>query len=108
MTRQVRAHACSQSQRSVSQALSDLARARSAGTSLAGEHTDEFYRGIQHINIVIGSNNGGAVGIHWAQSQATHIRNVSISVGSGKSGMFMENGSGGFIGDLSVDGGEWR
>jgi glucan 1,3-beta-glucosidase len=70
------------------------------------EHTDEFYRGISHINIVIGSGNNGAIGIHWAQSQATHIRNVSMNLGDAHAGIFMENGSGGFIGDLNITGGD--
>lgn len=43
--------------------------------------------------------------MHWAQSQATYIRNVTIDVGDGDTGIFGENGSGGFIGDITVIGG---
>ena len=71
----------------------------------SGGHTDEFYRGIQHMNLVLGSTNPQATGIHWAESQATHIRDVYIDATGAAAGIFGENGSGGFIGDLVVVGG---
>ena len=87
----------------------------------SGEHDDEFYRGIMHFNIVIQANNYDATGIHWAESQArihacmyvtclkcaqaTQIRDVFIDAGDAAAGIFGENGSGGFIGDLVVTGG---
>jgi len=71
------------------------------------EHTDEFYRGIASVNIVVGAGNPSTTAIHWAQSQATYIRNVSISVGDGTAGIFGENGSGGWISDVTVTGGSY-
>lgn len=79
----------------------------SGDTSYDGEHDDEFYRGIAHIDIVIGANNGGAGGIHWAVSQATFLRDMVIDLGpSGTYGIFDENGSGGFASDLTIIGGQ--
>jgi hypothetical protein len=75
-------------------------------TSYSGDHDDEFYRGIAHIDVVIGENNGGAGGIHWAVSQATFLRDMVIDLGSsGTYGIFDENGSGGFASDLTIIGG---
>jgi glucan 1,3-beta-glucosidase len=76
-------------------------------TSFSGDHDDEFYRGIAHIDIIIGANNGGAGGIHWAVSQATFLRDMVIDLSaSGTYGIFDENGSGGFAADLTVIGGQ--
>ena len=46
-------------------------------------------------------NTAGA-GIHWQVAQATQISNVyfKMGVGSNSQGIWMENGSGGFISDL--------
>ena len=70
------------------------------------EDDDQFYRGISHLSIVVGAGNAGATGIHWAQSQAAHLRNVTIDMSAGgKAGLFGENGSGGFIDGLTIIGG---
>lgn len=37
--------------------------------SYDGDHDDEFYRGIMHVNIQMGAGNTAAAGIHWAMSQ---------------------------------------
>jgi len=81
----------------------------SGDTSYDGEHDDEFYRGIAHIDIVFGANNGGAGGIHWAVSQATFLRDMVLDGSAGgaapaKFGIFDENGSGGFASDLTIIG----
>ena len=53
--------------------------------------------------------NGGATGIHWQVSQATSLINIvfqmSTAAGNQHQGIFMENGSGGFLGDLVFNGG---
>lgn len=78
----------------------------SADLSDSGDHDDEFYRAVRHVDIEISPGNAGAGGIHWSVSQATHIRDVNIAVGDGHTGIFGENGSGGFISDLTVTGGD--
>ena len=66
----------------------------------------QFYRELSHIDIVVGSGNSGVTGVHWAVSQATAIRDVRIHTGDGKQGVFCENGSGGWISDLVITGGD--
>lgn len=52
-----------------------------------------------------------ATGLHWQGSQATSLINivVQMSTASGNThrGIFMENGSGGFMGDLIFNGGQY-
>ncbi len=61
----------------------------------------------QNFNVVLSQGNPKSTGIHWAQSQATMIRNVSFTMGTdAQTAMFMENGSGGFISDVTVSGGQ--
>ena len=73
-----------------------------------GEWSDDdnqFYRALSQITIVNGIGNPAATGLHWAQSQATHLRNVTIDMSTGgKAGVFGENGSGGFIDGLTIIG----
>ena len=49
-------------------------------------------------------------GIHWQVSQATSLINIvfqlSTASGNAHQGVFMENGSGGYMGDLVFNGGE--
>jgi len=79
----------------------------SGDTSYDGEHDDEFYRGIRHIDIVFGPGNVGGCGVHWAESQATFLRDMVIDLGEdGQYGVFDENGSGGFASDLTIIGGK--
>ncbi|KAJ4377825.1 exo-1,3-beta-glucanase [Neocucurbitaria cava] len=53
----------------------------------------------------------GFQGIHWPASQATTIQNVKIrmtqSSDSVHAGIFVENGSGGHMADLEIEGGEY-
>jgi glucan 1,3-beta-glucosidase len=68
-----------------------------------GDDDDSFYRGISHLTIRTAAGNPGATGLHWAQSQAGMIRNVTIDLtAGGKAGFFGENGSGGFIDGLTI------
>ncbi|KAF2191420.1 glycoside hydrolase family 55 protein [Zopfia rhizophila CBS 207.26] len=50
-----------------------------------------------------------ATGIHWATSQATSLQNIKIlmtqATNSQQQGIFIENGSGGFMADLDITGG---
>lgn len=65
----------------------------SGDTSYDGEHDDEFYRGVRHIDIVLGAGNTGGCGVHWAVSQATFLRDMVIDLGpDGQYGIFDENG----------------
>jgi glucan 1,3-beta-glucosidase len=52
-----------------------------------------------------------ATGIHWQVAQATSVTNVhfklSTEAGNKHQGIWMENGSGGFISDLTFDGGRF-
>ncbi len=52
-----------------------------------------------------------ATGIHWQVSQSTSLMNivVDMSTASGNShqGIWMENGSGGYMGDLVFNGGKF-
>ena len=77
-----------------------------AGAGEWGDDDDQFYRGISHLTIQVGAGNPAATGLHWAQSQAGHLRNVTIDMSQGgKAGFMAENGSGGFIDGLSIIGG---
>jgi glucan 1,3-beta-glucosidase len=56
---------------------------------------------------VLAAGNPKSTGIHWAQSQATHVRNVTFELDTqAQTAMFMENGSGGWISDVVVSGGQ--
>ncbi|KAF8584104.1 glycoside hydrolase family 55 protein [Ramaria rubella] len=52
-----------------------------------------------------------ATGLHWQVSQATSLTNVRVEMsqepGNNHQGLFMENGSGGFMGDLLFRGGKF-
>lgn len=50
-------------------------------------------------------------GLHWQVAQATSLINIVVEMstasGNNHQGMFMENGSGGFMGDLVFNGGKY-
>ncbi|KAF8582440.1 glycoside hydrolase family 55 protein [Ramaria rubella] len=52
-----------------------------------------------------------ATGLHWQVSQATSLYNVVVEMSTASNtahqGIFMENGSGGFMGDLIFNGGKY-
>ncbi|KAJ5220442.1 CAZyme family GH55 [Penicillium chermesinum] len=73
--------------------------------------TNVFYRQIRNLKIDltgIGATTA-ATGIHWPVGQATSIQNVEIAMSSGAGtqhqGIFIENGSGGFLTDVTTTGG---
>jgi glucan 1,3-beta-glucosidase len=71
---------------------------------------NNFYRSVR--NFVIDLRQGPASGItalHWQVSQSTSLMNLRVEMGTGSAhqGMFMENGSGGFMGDLIFNGGKY-
>ncbi|KAH5082276.1 hypothetical protein HBI82_010620 [Parastagonospora nodorum] len=75
--------------------------------------TNIFLRQIRNIEIdgTAVAPTKGFQGIHWPASQATTIQNVKIrmtqSDASGHAGIFVENGSGGHMADLEIEGGKY-
>ncbi|CAL1707953.1 unnamed protein product [Somion occarium] len=71
---------------------------------------NNFFRSVRNFVIDIRQVNGGATGLHWQVSQATSLMNIvfqmSTAAGNQHQGIFMENGSGGFMGDLIFNGGK--
>ncbi|PQE29297.1 putative beta-13 exoglucanase precursor protein [Rutstroemia sp. NJR-2017a BBW] len=74
--------------------------------------TNVFYRQVK--NFVIDTTNIPATtlarGIHWPTAQATSLQNMVFNLNSGSGtlhqGVFIENGSGGFLTDLVFNGGQ--
>ena len=78
-----------------------------------------FYMHIHQINVDRGPGNPGAVGIYWCVAQQTSLRDLSIAVGGGYSGIDIcqipnydpqpggGSGGGGTIEDISISGGEY-
>ncbi|KAH6665999.1 pectate lyase superfamily protein-domain-containing protein [Halenospora varia] len=75
--------------------------------------TNVFYRQIRNIVFDLTSipATTGMNGIHWPTAQATSLQNcvfkMSTASGSQHVGMFIENGSGGFLTDLTFYGGKY-
>ncbi|KAJ5606538.1 CAZyme family GH55 [Penicillium lagena] len=73
--------------------------------------TNVFYRQIRNLKIDLTDIPGSsaATGIHWPVGQATSIQNVEIAMsaasGTQHQGIFIENGSGGFLTDITTTGG---
>ncbi|PSR72174.1 hypothetical protein PHLCEN_2v11966 [Hermanssonia centrifuga] len=70
---------------------------------------NNFFRSVRNFVIDLRQVSGSATGIHWQVSQATSLMNIvfqmSTAAGNQHQGIFMENGSGGFLGDLVINGG---
>ncbi|KAI0780740.1 exo-beta-1,3-glucanase [Trametes elegans] len=74
---------------------------------------NNFFRSVR--NFVIDTRqvpaSASATGIHWQVSQSTSLANIvfelSTEAGNAHQGIWMENGSGGFMGDLVVNGGKF-
>ena len=72
---------------------------------------NNFYRQVR--NFVIDMTNAPltAAGIHWQVAQATSLQNITFNMApksaanNQQQGIFMENGSGGYMGDLTFNGG---
>lgn len=73
--------------------------------------TNVFFRQIRNLIIDTTSVPGPTWAIHWPSSQATSIQNVVFHLpqtpDSDHTGIYMEEGSGGFLGDLVFYGGQW-
>ncbi|KAH7104876.1 glucan 1,3-beta-glucosidase [Auriculariales sp. MPI-PUGE-AT-0066] len=73
---------------------------------------NNFYRSLR--NLVVDMTqlpvDSGIWGIHWQVSQATSIYNLRVEMSKDPAtthmGMFMENGSGGYMGDMVFNGGK--
>ncbi|CCM01933.1 uncharacterized protein FIBRA_04006 [Fibroporia radiculosa] len=74
---------------------------------------DNFYRSVRNfvIDLTETSATSGATGIHWQVSQSTSLMNIvfemSTASGTTQRGIYMENGSGGFMGDMVFNGGQY-
>ncbi|KAJ4361597.1 hypothetical protein N0V95_001758 [Ascochyta clinopodiicola] len=71
-----------------------------------------FYRQIRNFVIDIrGTTTDSMAAIHWQVGQATSVTNVSIAAINGRNntqmGFFTENGSGGFMSDVTIVGGAY-
>ncbi|KIY69225.1 glycoside hydrolase family 55 protein [Cylindrobasidium torrendii FP15055 ss-10] len=74
-------------------------------------NTNSFFRSVRNFRIDLTAVAGGATGLHWQVSQATSLTNVVVDMSQGADsqhqGIYMENGSGGFMGDLVFNGGKF-
>ncbi|KAG2157573.1 glycoside hydrolase family 55 protein [Suillus bovinus] len=74
---------------------------------------DSFYRSARNFVIDLRRvpANVSATGIHWQVSQSTSLVNIVVHMstqpGNNHQGMYMESGSGGFMGDLVFNGGKY-
>ncbi|KAI1975883.1 hypothetical protein LOZ53_001754 [Ophidiomyces ophidiicola] len=75
---------------------------------------NNFFRQVRNFVIdLTGMNMGSGAGIHWQVAQATSLQNIRFEMvrGGGDAnkqlGIFMENGSGGFMTDLVFNGGNY-
>ncbi|KAJ7079293.1 exo-beta-1,3-glucanase [Mycena belliarum] len=75
------------------------------------QNQNNFFRSVRNfvIDTTAMSPAVSGTGIHWQVGQATSIINVdfklSTAAGTKHQGIYMENGSGGFMSDLTIDGG---
>jgi len=74
---------------------------------------DNFYRSVRNFVIDVRRMpaTSSATGLHWQVSQGTSLYNVVVQMSTDPStahqGIFMENGSGGVMGDLTFNGGKF-
>ncbi|KAI0647237.1 exo-beta-1,3-glucanase [Trametes meyenii] len=74
---------------------------------------NNFFRSVRNFVIDLRQipASASATGIHWQVSQATSLMNIvfemSTAAGNAHQGIWMENGSGGFMGDLVFNGGKF-
>ncbi|KII89977.1 glycoside hydrolase family 55 protein [Plicaturopsis crispa FD-325 SS-3] len=74
---------------------------------------NNFFRSVRNlvIDLTRMPSASSATGLHWQASQATSLINVVVNMstapGTNHQGMFMENGSGGFMGDIVFNGGKY-
>ncbi|EIN07504.1 beta-1,3-glucanase [Punctularia strigosozonata HHB-11173 SS5] len=73
---------------------------------------NNFFRSVRNFVIDLRQMpTTSGTGIHWQVSQATSLVNIvvemSTAAGNSQQGIFMENGSGGFMGDIVFNGGKF-
>jgi len=71
-------------------------------------NTANFFRQVRNFVIDITATRGTEIkGMHWQVAQATSLQNIHFKMkpGSTQIGLFIENGSDGFMGDLTFEGG---
>lgn len=75
---------------------------------------NNFFRAIRNLVIDLTSVPASAgAGIHWQVGQATSLQNIRFEMvkgggdGNKQQGIFMDNGSGGFMSDLTFNGGNY-
>jgi len=73
---------------------------------------NNFYRQVRNFVIDLSGGPLGATGIHWQVAQATSLQNIVFEMiqggsGNAQQGIFMDNGSGGFLSDLTFNGGNY-
>ncbi|KAG8886521.1 hypothetical protein FRB97_003032 [Tulasnella sp. 331] len=74
---------------------------------------NNFFKSVRHINIDLTRMpaTASATGLHWQVAQATTLVDVSVQMSTASNtahqGIFMENGSGGFMSDLVFVGGKY-
>lgn len=96
-----------------SQGMSLIEANRYGPDGLSYKPVNVFFRQIRNLILdTTGmSPNTSAVAIHWPSSQATTIQNIVFRLsevpGNKHTGIFMEEGSGGFLGDLVFYGGQY-
>lgn len=89
----------------------DYAEANANGAPQWFVNQNNFFRQIRNFVIDIRQWGGGAkgAGIHWQVAQATSLQNIvfemSTDAGTAQQGIFMDNGSGGWMSDLTFNGG---
>ncbi|KAF8178934.1 glucan 1,3-beta-glucosidase [Pholiota molesta] len=76
--------------------------------------TNNFHRSIRNFVIdtrQVPPQNSQGTGIHWQVAQATSLMNIAFEMSAASNtahqGIWMENGSGGFMGDLIFNGGKF-
>lgn len=73
---------------------------------------NNFFRQVRNFVIDMTGAPLFATGIHWQVAQATHLNNIVIRMrpktdtNNAQQGIFAENGSGGFMSDITIDGGK--
>ncbi|KAJ5096772.1 hypothetical protein N7456_007493 [Penicillium angulare] len=75
---------------------------------------NNFFRAIRNLEIdLTAMPKGSGAGIHWQVGQATSLQNIKFNMVKGggdankQQGIFMDNGSGGFMSDLTFNGGNY-
>ncbi|MCJ1308907.1 hypothetical protein MMC25_002562 [Agyrium rufum] len=71
---------------------------------------NNFYRQVRNFVIDLTAQpSSTGTGIHWQVAQATSLQNIVFNMipGSNQQGIFMDNGSGGFMADLVFNGGNY-